>query len=395
MGVFEGKKILILGGTGFLGSALAHYLVRDLGIAPGSIRVFYLAGTPTGSLRDLPGLDLFPGSILDRAAVAKAFQGAQLVFHLAASTSFDPGRKRDQWLVNVEGTRNVLEAARETPSFEKMCYTSSVNALGVPTPQGTIGTTATADPYMAMPRLHSFGSREEILTFIEDVRRDPSAPRWERSIGIGYFDSKLAAQELVQCSVTHAGLAVVSVMPGTSFGPHDFLIGNGTYLLTLYRNRMPGVLRGGFSTAHVRDIVEGHILAIEKGKPGSRYIITGRPEDNLHFREAMGIMARALRDRFPDRKIRTPRLVFPTPMASVVAWLSEKASAARRKPCLLSRAAVRAGSQPLFYSNEEAGRDLGYAPKRTFAEGVSEMIDYFQAEGLFESRGRSIDQPRP
>ena len=393
MGFFEGKRILILGGTGFLGSALAHHLVRDLGIAPGSIRIFYLAGTPTGSLRDLPGLDLFPGSILDRAAVAKAFDGAHLVFHLAASTSFDPARKRDQWLVNVEGTRNVLEAARETHSFEKMCYTSSVNALGVPSPPGTIGTPATADPYLARPRLHSFRTREEVLTFVEDVRRDPSAPGWERSIGIGYFDSKLAAQELVQCSVAHAGLAVVSVMPGTSFGPYDFLIGNGTYLLSLYHNKMPGVLRGGFSTAHVEDVVEGHLLALEKGKPGSRYIITGHAEDNLHFREAMGSMARALRERFPQKKIRSPRIVFPAFLAGMVAWLSEKAAAARHKPCLLSRAAVRAGSQPLFYSNEESERDLGYKPQRAFAEGVSEMIAYFQAEGLFESRGRSIDKP--
>ncbi len=394
MGLLGGKKILILGGTGFLGSALAHHLVRDLGLEPASIRIFYLAGTPTGSLRDLPGLDLFPGSILERRDVARAFEGAQLVFHLAASTSFDPGRKRDQWLVNVEGTRNVLETARESAAFEKMCYTSSVNALGVPSRPGTIGSIASSDPYTARPRLHSFGSREEVLTFIEDVRRDPTA-RWEQSIGIGYFDSKLAAQELVQCSVAHAGLAVVSVMPGTSFGPFDFLIGNGTYLLSLYHNRLPGVLRGGFSTAHVRDVVEGHVLALEKGRPGGRYIITGRPEDNLHFKDAMRVMAGALRATFPGRKVRTPRLVFPSPLAGAVAWFSEKAAALRHRPCLLSRAAVRAGSQPLFYSNEEAEQDLGYSPRRSFSEGVEEMIAYFQAEGLFEARGRSIDRTRP
>jgi dihydroflavonol-4-reductase len=393
MGYLNGKKILILGGTGFLGSALAHHLVLDLGLEPGSIRVFYLAGTPTGSLRDLPGLDLFPGSVLDRSALSTAFRGARLVFHLAASTSFDPARKRDQWLVNVEGTRNVLQAAGRSASFEKLCYTSSVNALGVPSPRGTIGSLATSGPYAARPRLHSFRSRDEVLTFIEGVGRSP-AGKWERRIGIGYFDSKLAAQELVQNTVERTGLPVVSVLPGTSFGPYDFLIGNGTYLLSLYRNRMPGVLRGGFSTAHVRDVVEGHVLALERGRTGERYIITGRPEDNLRFKDAMRIMAEALRAAFPERKIRTPRLVFPSFLAGPVAWVSEQSAALRHRPCLLSRAAVRAGAQPLFYSNAGAERDLGYRPRGTFREGVGEMIAYFQAEGLFEARGRSIDRPR-
>jgi nucleoside-diphosphate-sugar epimerase len=76
----------------------------------------------------------------------------------------------------------------------------------------------------------------------------------------------------------------------------------------------------------------------------------------------------------------------------MAAFFSEKIAALRHRPCLLSRAAVRAGSQPLFYTYENAARDLGYKPKRTFQRGVEEMAVYFHDEGLFESNGRFIDR---
>jgi len=388
----SGKKILILGGTGFLGSALVHHLINNLRLDPSVIRVFYLRGTPADSLRDLPGLELFPGDILDAEDVRRASEGIEFVFHMAASTSFDPGRKRQQWLVNVEGTRNVLEAVRQSSSIRKLCYTSTVNTLGAPNPPGSIGNFDSSNPYTSDPRLHAFRSSDEILAFAEDVRKG-RLPRWEKRIGLGYFDSKLAAQELVQFYAGRHGLNVVSVLPGTAFGPYDFLIGNGLYLLSIYQGRMPGVLKGGISTAHVMDVAEGHVLAMESGSLGSCYIITGRAEDNLHFKDAMRIMADVLRERFPGKKIRTPSLVFPTWLTNTAAFFSEKIAALRHRPCLLNRAAVRAGSQPLFYTFENAARDLGYKPKRTFRRGVEEMAAYFYDKGLFESNGRIIDRP--
>ena len=222
-----------------------------------------------------------PADILDQEAVVEACHGVDLVFHLAASTSFDPGLKARQWRVNVEGTRNVLEAAVRTPSVRRVCHTSTVNVLAAPSPRGSIGGLADCDPYARRDGLHSFRSKEEALDLAEAARRDE--PGWERRIGIGYFDSKLAAQEIVRTYVESRGVDAVSVLPGTMFGPYDALIGSGIFLLSIYRRRLPGMLKGGISTVHVQDAVEGHLLAMEKGRKGGRYILTGPDGESSAF----------------------------------------------------------------------------------------------------------------
>jgi dihydroflavonol-4-reductase len=390
MTFLAGKKILITGGTGHLGSALVHHLVQNLQLTPANIRIFYLADTPTQSLIDISGLDLFPGDILRLEDVRRACKGVDYVFHMAGSTTFDPQLKRRQWLINVEGTRHVLEAVRQSSSIKKMCYTSTVNVLDVPRPAWSIGNLENSDPYSNPPRLHAFSSPLETLDFADQVRQQPWID-WEKKIRIAYFDSKLAAQELVQRYVREFGLDVVSVLPGTSFGPYDFLIGNGIYLLLIYRGQMPGALKGGISAVHVMDVAEGHCLAMKKGQKGERYIITGAREDNLTFKDLFKMMADALQQQFPDKKIRAPLIVVPSWAANMGAFFSERYARLVGRPSLLSRAAVRAGSMPLFFSYEKAARELGYRPKRTVRQAIEDMAAYYRAQNLFEARGRQVD----
>jgi len=386
---FKKKRVLVTGGTGHLGSALIHHLVQNLAMDPAAIRVFYLQGSTTRSLRDIPGLDYAPGNILNPDDVERACAGIDYVFHAAASTSFDPRSKRLQWMINVEGTRNLLESVRRSPTIKKTSFTSTVNVLGVPNPAGSAGNFENSDPYTNRPRLHAFRSREETLSFIDMVRERRSSP-WEKRIGIGYFDSKLAAQELVNRYVRDHGLNVVSVLPGTCFGPYDVLGGNGIYLLRIYHSAMPGILKGGFSATHVMDVVEGHLLCLVSAAAGSAYIINGPRKDDLHFTDVARTIAEVLGRRYPEKKIKRPSMIVPSGPAWAAARASELVAAVRRRPCLLSRAMVKAGSQPLFYTHENAERDLGYRPKRTFRQAVEEIAAYFEKEGLF-----SALTPRP
>ena len=380
----SGVRILITGGTGHVGSALVHHLVRDRGLSPADLRIFYLRGTPTRSLDDIPGLDLRPGDILDLEAIVEACRGVDLVFHLAASTSFDPGLKARQWRINVEGTRNVLEGVARTPSVRRVCHTSTVNVLAAPSPPGSVGGLDDCDPYAHRDGLHSFRSKEEALDLAEAARRGDKG--WEKRIGIGYFDSKLAAQEIVNDYAENRGVDAVSVLPGTMFGPYDVLIGSGIFLLSIFRGNLPGMLKGGISTVHIQDAVEGHLLAMENGRKGGRYILTGPAGNHLHFRELAGIIAEVLHGRFPDRRIRRRYPVIPTLAARLAASISEIIARRSGRPCLLSQGVVQAGSKALFYHHEEAARELGYRPQRSFRLAVENTADYYARMGLFTKR---------
>jgi dihydroflavonol-4-reductase len=183
---------------------------------------------------------------------------------------------------------------------------------------------------------------------------------------------------------------VVSVLPVTLFGPYDALIGSGIFLLSIYRRKLPGVLKGGISTVHVLDAAEGHFQAMEKGVKGGRYILTGPPENNLYFRDFAGIIAEVLARRFPDRRFRRRYPVIPPWAAYGAAEITEIAARLSRRPGRLSRAVVRAGCRALFYSSADSIRELGYRPRRSFREAVEEMAEYYQAIGLFSARGRRI-----
>ncbi|MHA1337771.1 MAG: NAD-dependent epimerase/dehydratase family protein [Promethearchaeota archaeon] len=123
------KKILITGGTGFLGANIVRFLIEKENIASENIRIFYLEGTSTQALEGLSGLDMFPGNILNQESLKEACNDVNLIFHTVGNTSFEPRAKKIQWLVNVEGTRNLLEVAKNSESIERICYTSTVNTV--------------------------------------------------------------------------------------------------------------------------------------------------------------------------------------------------------------------------------------------------------------------------
>lgn len=392
MSNFQNKKILVTGGTGHLGSSIVHHLVDRERVAPENITVLYLPGSPVNSLDDITGLQFFPANILNRSEVLDGCKNQQLVFHTIGSTTFDPRQKKMQWLVNVEGTRNILDACLQTPSFEKICYTSTVNVLGVPNPIGGIGSIENSSPYTNIPSLHSFKSREETLEFIRVAHEYPEG-NWPQKIGIGYFDSKLAAQELVNEYFQLYNLNVVSLLPGTMFGPYDFLIGTGLYILSVYRNQMPVVLRSaGLPLAHVMDVAGGHVLAMEKAERGTQYILSGKPEDNKSLIEMIGGIAEVLQSKFPDRKFQVPFFEVPYLIAYGAAFISESVDRLFNNPMLLSRDAIRAGANQLYYTSDKATIELGYEPQFNFHQAVSDMVDYYIANDMMERKGRWIDR---
>jgi len=376
------EKVLVTGGSGFLGANLIHLLVRDNRVPQGSIRSFF--HRDSASIDDLPGIEKRLGDVLDPVMLADACRDRTLVFHTAGSISFDPREKKRQWLLNVEGTRNVLEAVRAARTVRRLCHTSTVNVLGASREPGWIGTEGSS-PYAARPRLHSFASAEEAVGFADAVHDGRAPGAWWKRIGIGYLDSKLAAQELVNRAVRRGDVDAVSVLPGTFFGPYDEFLGPGRFIRAVREGRVPGVLRGGLPLAHAGDVAAGHALAMERGVSGGLYILGGLPDDNRTLADMMSIIAGVLREKEPSRPVRTSFPVIPRRVAWLAAAAEEMRARLMNQEATLTRGAVRGGTAFNFYSSEKARRELGYSPWRSFHDAVAEMYDYLNRRGLLGS----------
>jgi len=373
-----------------LGSALAHLLATKYELSPKDIKIFYFKGSPIDSLSDMCDVCMCDGNILDKDSLNEAIKDSDTVFHMVGNTTFDPQKKKIQWQINVGGTLNVLNAVVASNSVKKLIYTSTVNVLGIPEPLGSLGNEE-SDPYINKHKLHSFVNREDTLKFIEETLH-ANNDKWVKRIDIGYFDSKLAAQELVQKYYREYGIPVISILPGTMFGPYDCLIGNGMYLIKIYHNEMPGVLKGGLPLAHVMDVADGHIKAAQSTHFGEKFICSGLENDNLYQKDMVKIIAEVIKEKEPNRKIKVPQKEFSKFIALIGARFSTLYSNIFNQPNLLSVEAVIAGCLPSFYSSKKAMEKIGYRPQRSFREAVSEMFDYYKEKGLLNRKERYVDR---
>jgi dihydroflavonol-4-reductase len=323
-------RTLVTGATGFLGSRIAR-LLREAGH---EVRATGRPGDPTDGLEGL-GCDFVAGDLLDGDATRRAVEGAEAVFHVAAMVTFDPALYDRQVRVNVEGTRLVLEAARAA-GVRRLVYTSTVNTLGIP-PAGTVGDESTAWNWA----------------------------RWH----LGYMDSKKAAEDLV-LAAARDGLDAVCVLPGTMFGPGDRFFSAGTYVREGARGRLVLAPPGGTTVVHVDDVAHGHLLALERGRRGSRYILGG---EAVSYRTLFSWIAAEVGQ--------------PPPRATLPALplrLGGRAGDALRAlglPLPFSEGLAVAGSSELYYSSALAERELGYT-WRPAREGVRDAVAWYRERGL-------------
>jgi dihydroflavonol-4-reductase len=380
------EKIIVAGGTGFIGSRIVRKLITK-GVNPKNIRVLFYPGSLTSAVDDLP-VELYPLDILEEGSLADIFAGFKYLFYVIGNTAMDGKSKRIQWLVNVEGTRNML---KHSEGFERIVYTSTVDTLGCPYPIGSLGTEETS-PYISVrpeignkvPKLHTFDSPEEALSFADSIHEGTSPKKWWKKIGIGYFDSKLAAQELINRAYHDEGRPIVSVLPGQNYGPGDDLIGNGLYLLRIQNNSMPGYIKGsGSPLTHVDDEANGQYLAMMKGTLGQRYIITGFEDDCRPLKEKLEIIAEVCQEKEPDRKIKIPSFGIGRHLGWFLGLLMDFFSKFSKKPFPIGRDSIRAASFHSYYTYRKAEREFGYSPTKTFRQAIEEMYDYYKKKNYF------------
>ena len=323
---------LVTGGCGFLGSWIARQAVEN----GARVRVLALPGESRENLEGV-AVEIVEGDVTSVDDCRRAVDGVDTVFHAAAiylDWAPDPTL---MYHVNLRGTFNVLEASRRA-GVRTVVYTASIVSLGRPEvcDTGDEGT-----PYEA----------------------------WD--IDFPYGRSKYLSRELAE-SFAAWGLDVRVVCPGIVVGPGDLRpTPSGRVIVNSARGGPALFFDGGASYVDVRDAARVHLLALEKGRPGERYIATAH---NLTNKELV-----ALVDEVSARRRRLVKL--PVPIARAAAVALERRAERNGKAPLLSRNFFEYSLRPSFYTNRKAREELG-ATFRPLDETIRDAIAYFSARGL-------------
>jgi dihydroflavonol-4-reductase len=323
-------RIFLTGGTGFIGGEVARRLV-----ARGD-QVTALVRNPdrASSLKEI-GCDLVQGELADRSAIADAVKGADGVIHCAAiyEVAIPESAREPMRAANVDGTRNVLEAALEA-GVSKAVYISTIAVFG--------------------------DTQGEVVTE-EDFKSDAK-------FGSCYEETKAAAHEAA-LEIGARGLPLVIVQPGGVYGPDDESA-VGEVIRKFANGKLPAMLFPdlGLSLVHRDDVAEGILLALDSGTSGQSYILGGQIET---MRGLISAEARIL-----GRK--PPRFTVPAGLIRALNPLGSLIGPALGSGPNLKEMVDGADGVTFWASSDKAKRELGYSP-RGLDEGLRQTLE---AEGL-------------
>jgi len=319
-------RILVTGATGFIGARLLARLAVECDF----LRVLRRESSNTGPIKNIKFED-FVGDVTDPDDVSSAVKDCDYVFHVAASVSYWDKHNKEQYDINVNGTKNIVAACLEH-KVRRLIHTSSIVAIGV----GEKG---------------SFADEKTGYNL--------------KKYNISYCDTKRLAEEEVRRGIER-GLDAVIVNPGAVFGPGDtrryrgHLYGGRVWLHYFY-------VGGGIATVDVDDVVDGHIRAWKKGRKGERYILAS---ENLTFKEISAGINKKL--SWP-----VPKIKIPTWLIYVMAYCSIFISNFTGRKPLATVPMAKFTKLNLFYSNKKARDELGVV-FRSFDETNDRAIEWYQ-----------------
>jgi dihydroflavonol-4-reductase len=327
-------RVVVTGASGFVGSAVARALV-----ARGfDVRAVLRATSPRANVENI-GCEIVEGDMRDKPSMARALQGARFLFHVAADYRLWARDPNEIVRNNLEGTRATMEAAREA-NVEKIVYTSSV---------------ATLKP-------------------IEGASADETSRHDERTVIGAYKLSKVVAERLVEKMVAERGLPATIVSPSTPIGPRDIRpTPTGRIIVEAAIGKMPAFVDTGLNLVHVDDVAEGHLLALDKGEIGERYILGG---EDVTLQQMLAVIA-GLANRRP------PRVKLPRGPLYPLAYAAETVARFTNKEPFITADALNMSKYRMFFSSDKANRALGYRA-RPYRAGLTDAMEWFGKQGYLQ-----------
>lgn len=326
------RLALVTGGNGFVGV----HVVRALLARGDRVRVLVRKGADRAAL-DGCDVEFALGDLRDRESIERAVAGCEEVYHVAADYRLWVPDPDAMYAANVDGTRNVIEAARRAGA-RRIVHTSTVGALGIPA-RG-IGT-------------------EDTPVSIDDM--------------VGPYKRSKFMAERVAVDAARDGAPVVIVNPSTPVGPLDLKpTPTGRIIVDFLNRRMPAFVDTGLNLADVEDVARGHLLAAEHGRVGEKYILGG---ENLTLKEMLDRLARL--SGLPAPRVRLPYAVafgFALGAEAVSRVLTHRAPRA-------SLTEVRMSRKHMFFDSSKARRELGYLPGPV-DNALARAIEFFRRSGF-------------
>ena len=323
---------LVTGATGFVGSAVLRAL-----LARGhAVRALVRRGSDRQNLDGLR-VELVEGDLTDPASLGRAAEGCRYLFHVAADYRLWVPDPAAMMQANVAGTRALLLAA-QAQGVERIVYCSSVAALGL--------NKAGVPP------------------------ADETTPvSLDKIVGV-YKRSKYLAEQAVLALVREHEVPVVIVNPSTPVGPRDIKpTPTGKMIRDAATGRMPAYVDTGLNIVHVDDVAEGHVLALERGVVGERYVLGG---EDFALGDLFALVAKVA-----GRK--PPRIKLPIGPLVPVALVCELLARFGVEP-VVTRETLAMARKTMFFSSAKARAELGYAP-RPAACAIEDAVAWFAARG--------------
>ncbi|HMX57050.1 MAG TPA: SDR family oxidoreductase [Leptospiraceae bacterium] len=327
---------LVTGASGHIGSNLVKQLL-DQGE---KVRALIRKSSNTACLPDHKNLEIVYGDVYDRPSLVAAVTGMPFVYHTAAVYSLSRKNPGQILETAMQGTRNILEAVKVAGGVKRVVYTSSVAAVGM-----------TDDP--TRPLDESNWTADS----------DPDE----------YTRAKLESEKLAHSLAREFGIDLVAVNPALVLGALDLKpTPSNKVVLDFLQGKVPAYLETGFSAVSVEDVAAGHILAMQKGRSGERYILSGENVKLVDFFEILG--------KISGKK--PPGIKLPRPLAIGMAAMFEFAAGITKSEPLATVQAMKSITNRYgFYSFARAGKELGYKP-RPLDQTLRSTVEWFEKNPL-------------
>lgn len=324
-------KVFVTGASGFLGSNI----VRELLTQKYAVKAMVEKGKPFATIKDLP-IDIVEGNILDEEEMNEHLSGCDFAIHTAASTAVYPFRSKKQCNINIEGTRNVLDACVNA-SVKRLVYVGTANSFG--------------------PGTWERPGNEK-------------SPYQGDKYGLDYMDSKYESHLLVIRYVAEEKLDAVIVNPTFMLGPYDSGPSSGKMIIAVSKGKLPGYAPGSKNYIYVKDAAHAVVAALTKGRSGESYILG---HENLSFKDAFGLMAEVAGVKPPGMAMPAGVVKAYGRFGSFLSWLTGKGAD-------VTYPLARISCDHFIYSAQKAVTELGM-PQTPIREAVADAMNWFRENG--------------